>query len=246
MTKKDQPIITFLIFFFFCLLLIAILAHFCIPEAKGQTLPMNPVYIDWTVNPVAVYLDLFDTYYQLQRLSAESDTVYLTIDSLAAHKDTLHSRIDSMQTSRDSVFDAYDAAGGESIGTNSEERINLDTEAKKDAIYVHGADAYGIEITTAGWYRVNYDVSVKNSDGIVVVVAYAYLKKYNASWANVAGTRSYCELQASVNSAQSMSATKRIQMAAGDSLCLTIFNSSVTDGIETIANTVRFGIEKLH
>ncbi len=182
----------------------------------------------------------------IDTIDLQLDTVYLTIDTLAAHKDTLHGRIDSMQTSRDSVFDAYDAAGGESIGTNSEERINLDTETKKDAIYVHSADAYGIEITTAGWYRVNYEVSVKKSAGNVVVVSYAYLKKYNASWANVAGTRSYCELQASVNSAQSMSATKRIQMAAGDSLCLTIFNSSVTDGIETIANTVRLGIEKLH
>ena len=177
---------------------------------------------------------------------ANIDSNVAEIDTLQLEVDTLRDRTDLLETSKDSVFDVYDAAGGETIAINQEERINFDTETKEDAIYVHGADACGVEITTAGWYRVNYDVSVKNSGGTVVVVAYAYLKQYNASWANVSGTHSYCELQASVNSAQSMSATKRLELAAGDSLCLTIFNSSATDAIETIANTVRLGIEKLH
>ena len=182
----------------------------------------------------------------IDTLEADMDSVEAEVDTLLAHKDSLHARMDSIQTSRDSVFDAYDAAGGEAIGTSQEERINLDTETREDAIYVHGADAYGVEIVTAGWYRVNYDVSILNSDGTVAVLVYAYLKKYNASWANVAGTRSYGNLTASASSTVLLTAIKRIEFAAGDSICLTVFNNSATDGIETVANSVRLGIEKLH
>jgi hypothetical protein len=177
---------------------------------------------------------------------ADIDTNALELDTLFAHRDTLHSRVDSL-ANRDSVFDAYDAGGNQAVGLVQEELIELDTETREDAIYVHGADAYGVEITTAGWYRVNYGVTMNNVNGTVAPIVYAYIKTYTPSaWTESAGTRSWGELTASTSSMVLLHATKRIQFAAGDSVALAVYNTNAWDDVQTVANTARLGIEKLH
>ncbi len=265
--KKDQPIMTLLIAFFLVLALIAIFVHFCASEAKGQTPPMNPVNIDWTVNPLALYLDIFDTYWQLQRLSAESDTVYLTIDSLAAHKDTLHGRIDSLdsqtdtlaleidtlrlrvdsiQTSRDSIFFAYDAAGGLLITSTEDDTVSFDTEVRKDAIYVHAADGKAVACNSAGWYKVDYSVGLKNATGGNLGLVVSQLIRYSSGWSTVLGTRSYSTLSASTLSYANLNASVCVELVSGDSLAINVTNNVPADNAETVAYSVRLRIEKLH
>lgn len=245
-TKRDQPIMTLLIAFFVVLAFIVLFVHVCASEAKGQSLPMNPVHIDGSVNPTAIYLDLFDTYYQLQRLSAESDTVYLTIDTLAAQKDTLHNRIDSMQTSRDTIFYAYDAAGGFSVSTTSGDTVDIDTEVREDALFVHGADKAAVACNSAGWYNVEYSVGLKNPTGVALGAVYSNLIKYSSGWSVVAGSYSYGTLAASAAAHENLNGSIAIELVSGDSLAVYVFNGNISDAIVTVAGTVRLRIAKLH
>ncbi len=237
--KKDQPIMTLLIAFFLVLAFIAIFTHFCASEVKGQTPPMNPVNMDWSIDPLGIYLNTLDTYRVLQQYNAKIDTLVTEID-------TLRLRIDSIQTSRDSIFYAYDAAGALSISPSSLDTITFDTEVREDAIFVHGADKGAVACNSAGWYNVVYSVGLRNSGGSALGAVYTYLIKYNAGWAAISGSYAYGTVSASANSAEQLGAKVDIELVSGDSLAVIAYNGNAADAAVTIAHTVRLRIEKLH
>lgn len=182
----------------------------------------------------------------IDTLKADMDSVEAEADTLLAHKDSLHARMDSMQTSRDSIFYAYDAGGGQSIGTAAGVYINLDTEVFEDGIFAHAVDACSVSVRTAGRYEVSYSASFKIIDTTKVVNMGWYLRKYDGSWADVPGAYAQMGwLRGSlvyINASESVLCT----LSVDDAVAIYVYNGSPYTAIETVANSVSLRIEKLH
>ena len=156
-TKNDRDKLNWLIWFFIAVLFVALFFHFCIPEAQGQTPPMNPVTYEWQVDPLGVYLNTLDTYRVLQQQG----------------------------NMRRLVFHACDTTGGQSIADDDSAYITLDKEVVEANIYVHATDDYAVGIAEDGTYEISYHVNSSTSSGTSGMIT--SLCHYTSSWLNVRG-----------------------------------------------------------
>jgi len=221
-TKNDRDMLTRLIGFFLILAVIFLIAHFCVPEANGQTPPMNPVTYNWVVDPLGIYINTLDTYRVLQQHSAG---------------------IDTLQSLNELVFSACDSTGGQAIADDDSAYINLDKEVVEASIYVHAADDYTVAVNQSGTYAVSYSVNATTATGTSGLIT--VLCRYSSSWLNVAGT--LMENPANNLAHASTSATTIIPLNAGDSLAIKMKHNGLgSENILTVANGVTLIIQRLY
>ena len=221
MTKNDKDKLNWLIWFFIAVLSVALFFHFCIPEAKGQTPPMNPVTYDWQVDPLGIYLNTLDTYRVLQQ----------------------------HETLNRSVFSACDTTGGQTIGDVDSGYINFDKELIEASIYHHAVDDYAVAINQAGTYLVMARVTLHspNSTDHSCYVQ-MNIKRYSASWLNVQGGMAGAYVGRLVSPSGQPFATQTVTCDEGDSIAIQIYNKSPDAGydVQTVAEGVSLIIQRLY